>query len=200
MWKLQIGAGCICKNEPATPKEEPTLSKEELMSGLRGEDAVLHFDTDEEFEAFAVQPYKVIDRRGGRARFNEEYTPQYLDAIDKGIVFVVNEGSLKSTVNRRKSACNLPVKNLVNIALYFYDIEFDGQNLCPDTLYSASDAQDVIIEKWREVCGEDDTLEALCSKMNDLHSLRPLIDAVEAKKELCKRLIIKEYGKYFLFD
>lgn len=108
-------------------------------------------------------------------------------------------GSYKSTVNRRHCAGNKPVQNLGEAFVHFYDITFDGRNLCPEILLKDREALAVIKEKWEEVCGEYDGPRECYSKWVKT-SIRPLIDAVKENYELCDRLIIKEYCSVILLD
>lgn len=170
--------------------DEPrALTKEAQIKSLKRENDVWYFDSDEEFERFAIVTKGHV----------EEYTPAYESAVSKGKVFVVMGGSYKSTVNRRRCAGHQPVANLGEASAHFYDITFDGRNLCPERLLNHREALAVIKEKWEEVCGEYDGPRECYSKWVKT-SIRPLIDAVKENYELCARLIIKEYCSVNLLD
>ena len=170
-------------------KIEKELEKEAQIKSLKSENDVWYFDSDEEFEKFAI-----VSKRD-----SEEYTSGYEFAVRTGKVFVVMGGSDKSTVNRRRCAGNKPVQNLGEAFLHFYDITFDGRDLCPKGLLSHREALAVIKEKWEEVCGEYDGPRECYSKWVKT-SIRPLIDAVKENYDLCDKLIIKEYCSVILLD
>ena len=176
--------------------EAHPIKKEELIKKLKSENDVWYFDSDEEFEKFAIERRKDRNQLG---RITEQYTYAYEYAIRSDKVFVVMGGSDKSTVNRRRCAGNKPVQNLGEASAHFYDITFDRRDLCPNGLLSHRAALAVIKEKWEEVCGEYDGPRECYSKWVKT-SIRPLIDAVKENYELCDRLIIKEYCSVFLLD
>ena len=176
--------------------EAHPIKKEELIKKLKSETDVWYFDSDEEFEKFAIERRKDRNQLG---RITEQYTYAYEYAIRSDKVFVVMGGSYKSTVNRRRCAGNKPVQNLGEAFAHYYDITFDGRNLCPEGLFKHRDALAVIKEKWEEVCGEYDGPQECYSKWVKT-SIRPLIDAVKENYELCDRLIIKEYCSVILLD
>ena len=170
-------------------KIEKEPEKEAQIKSLKSENDVWYFDSDEEFEKFAI-----VSKRD-----SEEYTSGYEFAVRTGKVFVVMGGNYKSSVNRRGCAGHQPVQNLGEAWAHFYDITFDGRDLCPKRLLSHREALAVIKEKWEEVCGEYDGPRECYSKWVKT-SIRPLIDAVKENYELCDRLIIKEYCSVILLD
>ena len=174
--------------------EAHPIKKEELIKKLKSENDVWYFDSDEEFEKFAIE-----SRKDWLGQTTEQYTYAYEYAIRSDKVLVVMGGSNKSTVNRRRCAGNKPVQNLGEAFAHYYDITFDGRNLCPEGLFKHRDALAVIKEKWEEVCGEYDGPRECYSKWVKT-SIRPLIDAVKENYELCDRLIIKEYCSVILLD
>lgn len=176
--------------------EAHPVKKEEMIKKLKSENDVWYFDSDEEFEKFAIERRKDWNQLG---RITEQYTYAYEHAIRHDKVFVVMGGSYKSTVNRRRCAGNKPVQNLGEAWAHFYDITFDGRDLCPKGLLSHRGALAVIKEKWEEVCGEYDGPRECYSKWVKT-SIRPLIDAVKENYDLCARLIIKEYCDVLLLD
>ena len=176
--------------------EAHPIKKEELIKKLKSENDVWYFDSDEEFEKFAIERRKDRNQLG---RITEQYTYAYEYAISSDKVFVVMGGSDKSTVNRRRCAGNKPVQNLGEAFAHYYDITFDGRNLCPEGLFKHRDALAVIKEKWEEVCGEYDGPRECYSKWVKT-SIRPLIDAVKENYDLCDKLIIKEYCSVILLD
>lgn len=173
--------------------ETQALEKEVQIKRLKSENDVWYFDSDVEFEKFAIVAIE------SRRRITEQYTYAYEYAIRSDKVFVVMGGSYKSTVNRRRCAGNKPVQNLGEAFAHFYDITFDGRNLYPERLLNHREALAVIKEKWEEVCGEYDGPRECYSKWVKT-SIRPLIDAVKENYELCSRLIIKEYCDVVLLD
>ena len=175
------------------PEKEP--EKEALIKSLKSENDVWYFDSDEEFEKFAIERSK----KNWMGQTTEQYTYAYEYAIRSDKVFVVMGGSDKSTVNRRRCAGNKPVQNLGEAWAHFYDITFDDRDLFPKGLFRHREALAVIKEKWEEVCGEYDGPRECYSKWVKT-SIRPLIDAVKENYELCDRLIIKEYCSVFLWD
>ena len=170
-------------------KIEKEPEKEAQIKSLKSENDVWYFDSDEEFEKFAI-----VSKRD-----SEEYTLGYEFAVRTGKVFVVMGGNYKSSVNRRGCSRHQPVQNLGEAWAHFYDITFDGRDLCPERLLSHREALAVIKEKWEEVCGEYDGPRECYSKWVKT-SIRPLIDAVKENYELCDRLIIKEYCSVILLD
>lgn len=176
--------------------EAHPIKKEEMIKKLKSENDVWYFDSDEEFEKFAIERRKDWNQLGW---ITEQYTYAYEHAIRNDKVFVVMGGSYKSTVNRRRCAGHQPVQNLGEAWAHFYDITFDGRNLCPDRLLKHREALAVIKEKWEEVCGEYDGPRECYSKWVRT-SIRPLIDAVKENYDLCARLIIKEYCDVLLLD
>ena len=134
-------------------KIEKAPEKEAQIKSLKSENDVWYFDSDEEFEKFAIERRKDWNQLG---RITEQYTYAYEHAIRHDKVFVVMGGSDKSTVNRRRCAGNKPVQNLGEAWAHFYDITFDDRDLCPKGLLSHREALAVIKEKWEEVCGEYD--------------------------------------------
>ena len=177
-------------------KIEKEPEKEAQIKSLKSENDVWYFDSDEEFEKFAIERRKDWNQLG---RITEQYTYAYEYFIRSDKVFVVMGGSDKSTVNRRRCAGNKPVQNLGEAFVHSYDITFDGRNLCPEGLFKHRDALAVIKEKWEEVCGEYDGPGECYSKWVKT-SIRPLIDAVKENYELCSRLIIKEYCDVLQLD
>lgn len=175
--------------------EAQPITKEEVIKKLKSENDVWYFDSDEEFEKFAIDAC----RKDGRRQTAEKYTFAYDYAVSCDKVFVVMGGSYKSTVNRRRCAGHQPVQNLGEAWAHFYDITFDGRDLCPERLLNHREALAVIKEKWEEVCGEYDGPRECYSKWVKT-SIRPLIDAVKGNYELCDRLIIKEYCDVLLLD
>ena len=91
---------------------EKELEKEAQIKSLKSENDVWYFDSDEEFEKFAI-----ASKRG-----SEEYTSGYEFAVKTGKVFVVMGGNYKSSVNRRGCAGNQPVQNLCESWGHFYHI------------------------------------------------------------------------------
>lgn len=176
--------------------EAQPITKEELIKKLKSENDVWYFDSDEEFEKFAIESRKDWNWLG---RITEQYTYAYEYAISSDKVFVVMGGSYKSTVNRRRCAGNKPVQNLGEAFAHFYDITFDGRNLCPEGLFNHREALAIIKKIWKEVCGEYDGPRECYSKWVKT-SIRPLIDAVKENYDLCDRLIIKEYCSVILLD
>lgn len=175
--------------------ETLAFTKEYESKSLKSENDVWYFDSDEEFEKFAIDAC----RKDGRRQTPEKYTFAYDYAVSCDKVFVVMGGSDESTVNRRRCAGQLPVQNLGEAFSHRYDITFDGRSLNPKRLFNHREALAVIKELWEEVCGEYDGPRECCSKWVKT-SIRPLIDAVKENYDLCDRLIIKEYCSVFLFD
>lgn len=175
--------------------ETLAFTKEDESKNLKSENDVWYFDSDEEFEKFAIDAC----RKDGRRQTPEKYTFAYDYAVSCDKVFVVMGGSDESTVNRRRCAGQLPVQNLGEAFSHRYDITFDGRSLNPKRLLNHREALAVIKELWEEVCGEYDGPRECCSKWVKT-SIRPLIDAVKENYDLCDRLIIKEYCSVFLFD
>ena len=95
------------KEPEKEPKKEP--KKEALIKSLKSENDVWYFDSDEEFEKFAIERRKDWNQLG---RITEQYTYAYEYFVRSDKVFVVMGGSDKSTVNRRRCAGNKPVQNL----------------------------------------------------------------------------------------
>ena len=91
--------------------------KEELIKKLKSENDVWYFDSDEEFEKFAIE-----SRKDWLGQITKQYTYAYEYAIRSDKVFVVMGGSNKSTVNRRRCAGNKPVQNLGEAFAHYYDI------------------------------------------------------------------------------
>ena len=58
---------------------------------------LMFFETDKDFEDFAVQPYAKLDES-----LCGEYTDLYKKAIEMGVKFVIMKGSFESAINRRK--------------------------------------------------------------------------------------------------
>lgn len=175
--------------------EAQPITKEEVIKKLKSENDVWYFDSDEEFEKFAIDAC----RKDGRRQTPEKYTFAYDYAVSCDKVFVVMGGSYKSTVNRRRCAGQLPVQNLGEAFSHRYDITFDGRSLNPERLLNHREALAVIKKKWEEVCGEYDGPRECYSKWVKT-SIRPLIDDVKGNYELCDRLIIKEYCDVLLLD
>ena len=175
--------------------ETLAFTKEDESKSLKSENDVWYFDSDEEFEKFAIDAC----RKDGRRQTPEKYTFAYDYAVSCDKVFVVMGGSDESTVNRRRCAGQLPVQNLGEAFSHRYDITFDGRSLNPKRLLNHREALEVIKELWEDVCGEYDGPQECCSKWVKT-SIRPLIDAVKENYDFCDRLIIKEYCSVFLFD
>ena len=175
--------------------ETLAFTKEDESKNLKSENDVWYFDSDEEFEKFAID----TSEKNWMGQTTEQYTDAYEFAVSRDKVFVIMGGSDKSTVNRRRCAGQLPVQNLGEAFSHRYDITFDGRSLNPERLLNHREALAVIKKKWEEVCGEYDGPRECCSKWVKT-SIRPLIDAVKENYDLCDRLIIKEYCSVFLFD
>ena len=175
--------------------EAQPITKKEVIKKLKSENDVWYFDSDEEFEKFAID----TSEKNWMGQTTEQYTDAYEFAVSRDKVFVIMGGSDKSTVNRRRCAGQLPVQNLGEAFSHRYDITFDGRSLNPKRLLNHREALAVIKELWEEVCGEYDGPRECCSKWVKT-SIRPLIDAVKENYDLCDRLIIKEYCSVFLFD
>jgi hypothetical protein len=154
---------------------------------------VWYFDSDEEFEKFALD----TSGKHWMGHTTEKYTYAYEYAVSSDKVFVVMGGSDESKVNRRRCVGHQPVQNLGEAFAHRYDITFDGRNL--ERLLNHREALAVIKKIWKEVCGEYDGPRECYSKWVKT-SIRPLIDAVKGNYELCARLIIKEYCDVLLLD
>ena len=173
--------------------EAQPITKEELIKKLKSENDVWYFDSDEEFEKFALDT-------SGKHRMGhttEKYTYAYEYAVSSDKVFVVMGGCDESKVNRRRCVGHQPVQNLGEAFAHRYDITFDGRNL--ERLLNHREALAIIKKIWKEVCGEYDGPRECCSKWVKT-SIRPLIDAVKENYNLCDRLIIKEYCSVILWD
>ncbi|MBP3662096.1 MAG: hypothetical protein J6J25_03200 [Bacteroidales bacterium] len=175
--------------------EAQPITKEELIKKLKSENDVWYFDSDEEFEKFALD----TSGKDWMRHTTEKYTYAYEYAVSSDKVFVVMGGGDESKVNRRRCVGHQPVQNLGEAFAHYYDITFDGRNLCPEGLFNHREALAVIKEKWEEVCGEYDGPKECYSKWVKT-SIRPLIDAVKENYDLCDRLIIKEYCSVILLD
>lgn len=128
-------------------KIEKEPEKEVHIKRLKRENDVWYFDSDEEFEKFAID----TSGKNWMGQTNEQYTYAYEYAVSSDKVFVVVGGSYKSTVNRRCCAGHQPVQNLGEAFAHFYDITFDGRDLCPERLLNHREALAVIKEKY-ELC------------------------------------------------
>lgn len=139
---------------------------------LINKNRVLFFETDQEFENFAlVSHYTSVGRRRRRVPFGEEYSEAYKECINQGKYFVIGDGRFGFSTNRRGRAGNLPVKNIGYIFadMTFYMIVFDGQNLNPneEKLIRCSEAAELIVNKWTELYGNDVELSNLAKAISD---------------------------------
>ena len=69
-----------------------------IANDLQSIDDIIFFETDEEFEEFAVHPVALIDDQGSPYGI---YSEAYKKAIEDGKKFVIMKGSFESKVNRR---------------------------------------------------------------------------------------------------
>lgn len=174
---------------------------------LINKNQILFFETDQEFEEFAVAPYAVVSS----SYFKGEYSEAYKECIKQGKYFVVCGGSLDSKINKRKAVSKrvlippevhstrkdvlvgLPVQNIGRIIfanVTLYQIKYDGK-----ILYSANEdvvrcheAAALIMQKYAELYGPDHELQALASSIGrrDDEVLKMLVSKV------CKQNAFKE--------
>lgn len=174
---------------------------------LINKDQVLFFETDEEFEEFAVAPFAVIEATPYRG----EYSEAYKECIRQGKYFVINGGSLDSNTNRRKVvtkrvllpsevhstrkevAIQLPVQNIGRIIfanVTFYQVKYDGEILYSDNddVVRCPEAAAFIMQKYAELYGPDHELQALASSIGrrDDEALKMFVNKV------CKQNAFKE--------
>lgn len=168
---------------------------------LINKNQVLFFETDQEFEDFAVAPYAIT-------LYESEYSEAYKDCIKQGKYFVVCGGSLDSKTNRRKAVTKrvlappevqstrkkvtiqLPVQNIGHIFanVTVYEIKYDGTSLHSAKAVHCPEAADLILQKYTELYGSDTELQALASSIGrrDDEVLEILISKV------CKQNAFKE--------
>lgn len=173
---------------------------------LINKNQIIFFETDEEFEEFAVAPYAVIED----THYRGEYSDAYKECISQGKYFVINGGRLDSITNRRKAvtkrvlvppelhstrkdvAIQLPVQNIGHIffSTTLYQISYDGHTLNSDNgdVLRCPEAAALIVQQYEELYGPDSELQALASSIGrrDDETLETLIGKV------CKQEAFKE--------
>lgn len=174
---------------------------------LINKNQVLFFETDEEFEDFAVAPYAVVNSEC----YKGDYSDAYKECIKQGKYFVINGGSLDSNTNRRKVvtkrvlvppevystrkevAIQLPVQNIGRIIfanVTFYQVKYDGKILYSDNedIVRCPEAAALIMQKYAELYGSDHELQALASSIGrrDDEALKMFVSKV------CKQNVFKE--------